>query len=554
MSFEGDPKLIHVMHDGNSTYRVIKYFHDNGNFPLMKINGIREDTAANIWISSTWSLGFLKWSRSDNSFTRYPKVKTPDEYLSESMDDLLPAQGTSLWLASGAGHGLISYDYATNQQHSFTTDDGLICNNLVSLFRHKNKLWISTVDGLSEFDPNTKIFTGFGLTDGLPETDFARKFVYDSAMNRLYASTPHYVIYFNPDSVVQNKASEPASDIYLQKFRVNGNTVYHDFTKQLDLSPGENNVNMEFSCIDFIHGEKIKFEYQLEGLETRWNPSEKRRFVNYTNLFPGSYRFKVRTINEEGNPGSTIILASFTVGTPFYFTWWFILLVIIVAASLMIMVNSFRNRSRKALMEVRERISRDLHDDIGSTLNSLSIYSEIAKIKNTEESQRDKFLDIIGQSSRNMIEQMNDIVWTVNPLNDKFEHILLRMRSFASEMTEGRNVSLKFEVDKACKSISLGMNERKNFYLIFKEAVNNAMKYSGATEVIVRIRMPENQLTLEICDNGSGFDPVSQPGDNLTLGGNGLRNMKIRAEEIRAGLKIDTRTGSGTRIVLSLKI
>jgi len=554
ISYEDDPKLIHCVNKGNSRYRLEKFYHENGSFPLMKINRIQEDIQGNIWISTAWSLGFLKWSRSEKSFTRYPKVKSPEEYLSESVCDLLPDHGNSIWIASGAGHGLISYNYVTNEQRNYTTENGLISNDLISLFKHNKQLWISTGDGISRFNPQTESFTNFSQEDGLPETGFTSKFVYDSTSNLLFAGTLHYIIFFNPDSTGHRETPVKRPDIYVKRFMVNGINVYHDFSQTLQLAPTENNVNIEFSLINYFEGDKIKYEYQLEGLEKSWNQSEKRRYVNYTNLDPGTYHFKVRITEDADRFGNPVTIASFCIATPFYFTWWFALIMTVLAASAIYIRYDYRERNRKVLVSVRERISRDLHDDIGSTLNSISIYSEIARMKNTEELQREKFLEIIGSSSRNMIEQINDIVWTVNPMNDKFENILLRMRSFVSELSEGKNLRLNFDVDANCNVISLGMNERKNFYLVFKEAVNNAIKYSEATEVQVKVKVTDQVLTLIVRDNGVGFDPLTRNGDSTGQGGNGLRNMKIRAEEIRGELKIDSVIGQGTTVELRLKV
>ncbi|NVO19882.1 MAG: tetratricopeptide repeat protein [Bacteroidetes bacterium] len=216
--------------------------------------------------------------------------------------------------------------------------------------------------------------------------------------------------------------------------------------------------------------------------------------------------------------------------------------------------RNYRVRQELRLLDIRNRIARDLHDDIGSTLNSISIYSEIAKLKNTEESQRNKFLETIGNSSRYMIEQMNDIVWAVNPVNDKFENILFRMRSYVSELTEGANVTLSMHMDEKCKSISLNMNKRKNFYLVFKEAVNNAVKYSEASEVNVSVNLNDNFLYLKVADNGLGFEVERELENVDNQGGNGLKNMKARAEEIKAVFNILSVPGKGTSVELKMKI
>jgi ligand-binding sensor domain-containing protein len=555
MSYECEPRLIHCIREGNTHYRTEKYYYDNGTFPLKKIGSFSEDSAGNTWISTPWGLGFLKYDRKNNSFIRFPQVKTAEEYLSESVNDLLPDNAQSIWIASGAGHGLIAYNSITNKQYSYTTDNGLISNDIISLYRqNKNSIWVAAENGMSHINTLTGKINNYSTEDGLPEQYISGKFIYDRLTGLLYNSSPHFIIYFNPDSANLNKQAGRLHEIYLKSFQVNGNNLYYDFSKVLNLSSTENSVNLEFSCINFLDGAKIKFEYQLGGLESKWHECGKRKAVTYAHLDPGTYTFKVRISTDAVSYTEAPGIATFCIEAPFYATAWFFMLLTLIIASVVYVVHVYRKRNREALLAMRDRISRDLHDDIGSTLNSISIYSEIAKLKTTGETQRAKYLETIGASSRDMIDQMNDIVWTVNPMNDKFENILLRMRSFASELSEGKSVQLHFEVDDISKTISLGMNERKNFYLIFKEALNNAIKYSEATNVVIKVKVIENLLALHVEDNGVGFDPAANIEDHYKKGGNGLRNMRIRANEIHAELNIHSIVDEGTKLELKMRI
>ena len=127
------------------------------------------------------------------------------------------------------------------------------------------------------------------------------------------------------------------------------------------------------------------------------------------------------------------------------------------------------------LQAIRNNIASDLHDDIGSTLNSISVYSEVAKQQAGKEIPA---LDLIGTNSRKIIESMDDIVWTINPENDSFEKVIIRMRSFAYQMLKAKKVDFTFDVDEHLNSLTLPMQVRKNFYLIFKEAITNLVKHS----------------------------------------------------------------------------
>jgi signal transduction histidine kinase len=154
----------------------------------------------------------------------------------------------------------------------------------------------------------------------------------------------------------------------------------------------------------------------------------------------------------------------------------------------------------------------------------------------------------MGGASRNMIDTMNDIVWSVNPKNDQFENILQRMKYFSGELLSGKNILLQFNADEKLKSVKLSMDKRKNFYLIFKEALNNACKYSKAKQVSVNIADEAGKLMMMIKDDGIGFD------ENNIHAGNGLKNMQARAEEMNARLNIQSKLNEGTKIELVMQV
>ena len=207
--------------------------------------------------------------------------------------------------------------------------------------------------------------------------------------------------------------------------------------------------------------------------------------------------------------------------------------------------NYYRTKQLLKLQTLRNRIASDLHDDVGSTLSSISIFSELARQQSKEVMP---MLDSINESSRKMLESMADIVWTINPENDNFEKIILRMRSFAYELLGAKNIDFEFNADDAVARMKLTMDVRKNLYLIFKEAINNMVKYAGADRAFFSITGTKNNLTMLIRDNGKGFDT------SLASEGNGLKNMKKRAEEIGAKLLIESGAGIGTSIQFLLKI
>jgi signal transduction histidine kinase len=216
-------------------------------------------------------------------------------------------------------------------------------------------------------------------------------------------------------------------------------------------------------------------------------------------------------------------------------------LVIIIG---LLFFNRYRIAQKHKRQAERVRISSDLHDEIGSTLSSISMYSAYGKGKPTEAVG---ILEEISSSSQEMIDDMNDIIWSINPRNDTLEKTVDRLHTYASHMAESKRVVLDFQSDGIMRDLVLSMEQRKNLYLICKEAINNALKYSGCKTLSVQLHKNKKHLSAQIRDDGKGFDPQGM------YEGNGLKNMRQRAEQIRAVLSIQSST-SGTDLNVDMFI
>lgn len=224
-----------------------------------------------------------------------------------------------------------------------------------------------------------------------------------------------------------------------------------------------------------------------------------------------------------------------------------LLSVIIISA---LLINRYRvvNRAKRQLEieRVRNTIARDLHDDIGSTMSSINIVSQMA-LQQTNGGVEGHFRKIADQSS-DLMERMSDIVWSINPENDSLPMIAAKMKEFTAEILEPKNVVYSFTGLETLNGEILGVETRKNLFLIFKEAINNAAKYSDASEVRVKLSQTRRTLQLEVSDNGKGFDP------DLGRKGNGLRNIDARAKAINALLAIQSQPSKGTSIRLDIPL
>lgn len=197
---------------------------------------------------------------------------------------------------------------------------------------------------------------------------------------------------------------------------------------------------------------------------------------------------------------------------------------------------------------LRTKIARDLHDEMGSTLTSINILSKVAMTKERNREDIQEYLQKIKKHSSSMMESMSDIIWAINPSNDSLEKLLIRMKELAAELLEPAGIMYYFDASMITNESLLNLEQRKDLYLIFKEAINNAVKYSQATEVTVLLHYKEGELLLRITDNGKGFKTSAQ------TPGNGLKNMNSRAIAMGADLSIESIPGVGTSIVLRKQI
>ena len=215
--------------------------------------------------------------------------------------------------------------------------------------------------------------------------------------------------------------------------------------------------------------------------------------------------------------------------------------------------NHYRQRRTIEMERMRTRLSRDLHDDIGSTLSSISILSSVARKKAEADHDPEAAASLakISDRSQRLMRNMSDIVWSVDPKNDSIEDLLARMREFSTSLFELKGIAHTFDQPAVIPAISLSAETKNNIYLLFKEAVNNVAKHSQCTHVRVSTALEQNMLHLVVKDDGLGMDLGARTNGH---GGNGLRNMRERAAEMRAVLHLVSDPGNGTTITLDVPL
>jgi two-component sensor histidine kinase len=317
----------------------------------------------------------------------------------------------------------------------------------------------------------------------------------------------------------------------------------------ITLEPNQNQVQIDYLALSFAPGDQIRYQYMLEGSDSGWGLTTSLRSVNYANLKPGTYRFLVRAVNANGVTSSIPAGMGLTIHTPILLRWWVQAPMAMSVILLVCVAYRYRIARLVELERVRTRLAADLHDDIGSGLAEIAIWSEIAKSQSS--STGADLLNDVADRARSLRESMSDIVWAVDPRRDSLADLVRRMKQSALGVLEspgGHSVEFLAPEDAEIDGIVVSPDHRRHVYLLFKEALTNIVRHAKATEVAVRIQFKEGVLQLDIQDNGCGFDLRARNE------GHGIRSLRKRAQELRARLNFDSEAGRGTRIELTVPL
>lgn len=314
----------------------------------------------------------------------------------------------------------------------------------------------------------------------------------------------------------------------------------------IKLKSSQNTFTVNFTAPFFVNEYLTRYKYRLVSQHSRgeWNLITGNRSINFNSLSHGSYILQINASAYNDLPNNIIASLKFQIDKPFYQQAWFIVATTLITFLLLFSIYSWRIAQVKKVLSVRNNISKDLHDEIGATLSSINIYTEIAREKSNGNKEVNSLLARIYSGSQQALESINDIVWYVDPRNDNFENIIAKMQDFAIPVLEAKNIEPAFETHDAVLSCNMTMQVRQNTYRIFKEAINNILKYSHAKKVLVKIAKSGNFVTLKIEDDGVGFNPAT------VIKGNGLNNMITRASAMNGIFNIDATAGRGCKIEL----
>ncbi len=523
-------------------------------------NGVSTATASDIlpdhkghlWVG-TLGLGLQKFDLTANKFTEIftPSSSGNNSISSALINCLIPLNDSTIAIGTGSG-GIDIFNSRTKRFVSINTADGLPSNNISAMyFIPPYSLWAATGTTLSKIDLSNRHISSFGSGDGIRNLDFSGCHrMYMLRDGKLLVGYKGGFLYFYPDSI---KNANPPSNVSITGVKIFDQMLAVDSLLQksdtIILSYKQNFLTLQYASLSYLEANRIIYHYRLKGIDKNWVNGNTERLVSYTNLQPGSYTFEVRCENSDGLSCAQTTRLTFIIAPPFWQTLWFRFLIITALVVSLYLLYKYRVNQILRVQHMRNEISKDLHDDVGSTLSSISILSQVAKNKmeEGEQEQSSSIMSRINNSSQEMVEKIGDIVWAVNSHNDNMQDIIVKLRNTFLETCVSRNIHLSFSCDPSLEKRITSMQIRKNIYLICKEAINNAIKYSGGTRIVVSFSIISGEMVLIVTDNGNGFDP------DRSKSGNGLLNMQTRADEMKGRLKFIS-AENGLSVVLTMAI
>ncbi len=529
--------VVKIIKTGNSWKAV---YPETGFAKVKPVISMIETKPGEVWFTSPVNgLFLIKFINGQFSFMEkfLPNIDLRGLHRDEEKPEIL-------WI--GTGVGLTRFNTITKDFKKYGTSDGIGNSYVYGILEDSvHNLWLSTNGGISSFNKTTQTFTNYRNKDGLQSNEFNTGAYHKGRSGTLYFGGINGFNWFNPSGFLISKKSPKVA---ITGLWVNDKMISNDsdfyFRKKIILPYNKNDLQIEVASLDFTLPDANRIEYRLDGWEDK-NVISDNGLVRYSNLSPGGYKFKTRVSNSDGL-WSDWEEINIIISPPFWRTWWFYTLSAVVILISIILITRFYAQQKlklkvaqlekeREVAKERQRISREMHDDIGAGLTQITLMSESAKAKNSVTE-----LDDIADTSRHLVNSVSEIIWSLNPENKTLEQLLSYMREQLHKQLEYSGINYTIQLPEAGRDILLANELRRNILLITKEVVNNAIKHSGATDISVKAELNNNNLDFFVQDNGNGFDGLHN------YRGNGLKNIEFRINESGGKLEITSAPGKGS--------
>lgn len=567
------------------------YKHDENNPKSIAgtwINVIRRNNNI-LWVGSNGGLSKLN---EDGSFTNYTHKN--DDIFSLGGEDVscmnFDKEGR-LWIGTLSGDLNVFKPSANKFLHAKLYAGKKKGSIVGLLIDDAGKIWLSTDAGITSFTRPKDIdayflrnksivqsewdslFRDYDKADGLSFTSFNQYSYYKAKDGKLYFGSQDGAVVVDPLRMFYNKQA-PAivftAFSVLNKEVTAGDsigTLPHaiSYTDEIVLHPGQNVFSIEFSALNFIASIKNKFAYKLEGFDKDWVETDyTKRSATYTALTPGHYTFRVKASNNDGVWNETGKSISIIIKPSWWQTWLFKTLLVVAIITLIFFATQYYFRQKLKLREeqlklqeeqrereraietIRVRISQDIHDEIGSNLTKISLMSQRLRMNAEKKKDIDStLLQRITESSKEVVSNLGEIIWTVNPKHDNLQSLLSYLRNYITNFFEQTNVNPVIDFPDEVPTLTISPELKHNLFLVIKESLNNIIKHAEATEVKISFQFTGQTFCFEITDNGKGIANL-----NGREFGNGLINMRNRMKAVNGSFEIESELNKGTTLQL----
>lgn len=460
-----------------------------------------------------------------------------------------------IWI--GTQSGLHKLNSSLQVERTYTVNDGLPDNTIYELLAINDELLcIGTGHGLAYFNLQTAEINTLHGSDGLPSEECNTGALLYTSNGTLYVGTTQGFALCKP---TEQRTSFRKPFILLSY----GSGVVPSqgiLTGTISRDYGSGPLDLRIWISDFAFPQRTVFSYKLEGADQDFIEQKGLRTLNFAALGPGNYSLLCAAFNPDGQNTGILKLIDVVVVPPYWMSTWFTIVAIIASALIISLIAfmfirmSYNRKLRKLRMQqeiekMRQRISRDIHDEIGAGLTRIALSGDLIALKqNTDPDIKEKLKWISG-TARDLSQNMKEVVWSVNPHYDSLDHMAAYFRSLTSDFAERAGFGFVYNGSENISATHVNPEVRRNLLLILKEALTNIGKHAEPEMISLGIIESEGILSIQITDDGKGFESIS----GIIPNSNGLRNMKQRAEAIGFTFEVET-SQAGTVIKLAGKI
>jgi signal transduction histidine kinase/ligand-binding sensor domain-containing protein len=501
--------------------------------------------------------GLMHYRKNGNEFIiierKFPFVDLRSVHLDEENHHIL-------WI--GTGTGLVQFNTLSGANLRYDERQGMANSYVYGLLEdEQHNFWISTNKGICFFNRKNHSFQNYNAKDGLQSNEFNTQAFYKGQSGVLYFGGIKGFNWFIPSQVKVSSTNAPG--VAITMVSVDDQPYVKDTTfvkKHLMVLPyNQNNISFHFAALDYTKPEANRVKFILQGWDKNWITSVDE-IIRYAHLGPGKYLLRVKAANSYGIWSNEERL-TIVIKTPFWQTISFYIISCIIFLGAIIYCTYLFSQQKikkqlrgfekqQAINAERNRISRDMHDEIGSGLTHIALLSELVGTQHKTNQAIKNDVGSIAISARQLVTSMSEIIWALNPQNDDVADLLSYTREQMQHTFLPFGITLVIDFPEQLPQLKLSNEQRRNLYLVTKEALNNVLKHSGATNVRLSAGFSGDELKMSVCDNGKGLADTP-----IKTNGNGLKNMRKRMEDVGGSIDwINSKPGLCVNFALKAKV